>query len=421
MAGQPGKKVKQDISTFLTTSKNLQQPGQGEQLKNAYSDITKNVTQAKDTAGQQAQTKTADVATKTSKDTLAAGTKVDQTSYTQPTVKAYTAPLTSNASNNASQVGGMESFLNYAPPSSSQAATDTTNATVDLNKQVAAGKEAIATAGTAAMEAGDKYLSPLEKMLNEANGRITDDAGNIIGSNKSIGLVAAPSTTETLAANRQAALAQQDPNSNIDALRMLLGYNYDPRTAALSSQVYQGDIAGIRGQAKADVAQSAQAEAGRQRSVEDYLKETGDAKTRVGTARTELGTNVDKFLKEAGDTLDKTQKSEQGRIDKASGAAKGAEASRAQGVLNTGGGLITTSLDSSRVAAQNGDKAGFEKGISDAKKMLAKLTQLGASADQIAALTRQLQSMEELRGAIGRSTNLGFSPIGGDTATTLTF
>jgi hypothetical protein len=202
---------------------------------------------------------------------------------------------------------------------------------------------------------------------------------------------------------------------------MLLGYNYDPRTAALSSQVYQGDIAGIRGQAKADVAQSAQAEAGRQRSVEDYLKETGDAKTRVGTARTELGTNVDKFLKEAGDTLDKTQKSEQGRIDKASGAAKGAEASRAQGVLNTGGGLITTSLDSSRVAAQNGDKAGFEKGISDAKKMLAKLTQLGASADQIAALTRQLQSMEELRGAIGRSTNLGFSPIGGDTATTLTF
>jgi hypothetical protein len=188
-------------------------------------------------------------------------------------------------------------------------AYDTSKEIADVSNQAQAAKAAANAAQIANYTGANKVYDPLSQFLTDAESgkRLTyDEGGNVVGSQRgNIGQVGELGLNEIEAQARQADLASQKTTSNVDALSQLLGWNYDPNTAALDSQVYQGDIAGIRGQAAQDVQAGKSAEKGRTSAVEDYLTNLTQGKKNVGEVKTSKLEETDKATKTANEAIDR--------------------------------------------------------------------------------------------------------------------
>lgn len=155
-----------------------------------------------------------------------------------------------------------------------QANQAATQATADIAKQQQE-KTAAAEATQAKIEKGQSDF------LKGLQGLVSADTHNL-------GQTTQPSALESQAAGVQDVLAQPS-TSNVAALKALLGTSYDPRLAALESGIYEGSLSGLRGEAAAGREDLAQAERGRQQSLEGYLTGRQRAGERLAGAQGKIG------------------------------------------------------------------------------------------------------------------------------------
>lgn len=386
MAATPGKKVKQGIETYLQTSQNLQQ-AKDQPLTDPMANIAKNVTTQTQQAGQQAQKARDKVAEKTEPGKLGEIVKVDQAAYAPPTQqqpKSFglqgSQPQTSVQGAVNTQLGqGLQGFFNL-PDAYSSAVTARGN---EVSGQAADLRATAGTQANAIQAAKEGELAGIEKALQEGTGRITDTQGDIIGSNVSLGQVAPQSTLETDALTQQAALAAQDPRSNIDALASLFGINYDPRLAGLSSQVYGKDIAQVRGEAAQRMEEQQAAEKGRTSALERYLGQLKTGQENVGKARETLGKNIETFKNDAEKQI-KDIESKAGV-----GASQDARFAR-RDIINKGVELAGVAKDVGYAAMRSGDTKALSQALSDLKGLKETLDKLGLPSAQLDSTIAEL-------------------------------
>lgn len=294
MASYGKKPPKQDVSTFLQTAENLQESKKAP-LSNLSSTVAQGVTGATQKASQQATQETGKIAAATGKDALGKPFTVNQSAYTAPSAATYApAPVsTTTAPTTTQQLATNLSSATYDP----------SQALADVSNQAQQARSAVEATRSESRKEAEGRFDPLSQYLTEAEKgkRVTyDAAGNIVGSERgTVGQVGALGTNEAAAQQLQENLAAQDRRSNVDALSALLGWGYDPDTAALDSQVYQGDVAKLRGQATEDTLQGKFAEKSRTASVEDYLKSLTEGKKSVGEAKTGRLEEIDETAKKA--------------------------------------------------------------------------------------------------------------------------
>lgn len=296
MAATPGKKIKQNVTTFEQTAQNLQSQAKADPLTNVLGGVSKNVTAATQKAAEGATQQAKTVAEGSGKDALGKAFTVNQAAYTPQKVTAPTVTPVATAQLPAGKPTTIET-LSELPTAYT---VDTTPGKADISNQVQTAKTGLSSQAATDYGTLSSAMDPITKMLQQQGQQTTDSEGNVIGSTAGVGQVAKQSDLETQAQMRDEALAAQRQNSNLDALALLLGVNYDPRTAALNSQIYGGQVAGLRGEAAARAEQQRVAEGARTSGLEQWLAETERGQQRVGDYTTAQQKEIDRLVEAGG-------------------------------------------------------------------------------------------------------------------------
>jgi hypothetical protein len=301
MAALPGKKIRQNVTTFENTATNLGAQAKADPLTNVLGGVSSNVTKSTQQAAAGANQQEKNVAQGSGQDALGKAFTVNQSAYQPQAVKAPTvAPIAQPAAPSIAKPVTIET-LSALP---TEYNVDTTPGKASISQQVQDNKTALSSQGATDYGTLSNAMDPITKSLQQQGQQTTDKDGNIIGSTRGVGQVGQYSDLETQAQMRDQALATQRQNSNIDALAMLLGVNYDPRTAALNSQIYGGQVAGLRGEANARNEMQKSAEGARTTGIENWLAETERGQQRVGNYTDSQRKTIDDLITSGGTSLD---------------------------------------------------------------------------------------------------------------------
>lgn len=140
----------------------------------------------------------------------------------------------------------------------------------------------------------------------------TDVHGQLdtLGKTKSLGEIGTKSALENQSSDFNRALDQTPSNSNVGILGQMF-QNYDPRLAAIDSNVYQGNINDLRGQAGVINKESDQA-----------LSNKAAALSKFGTTLTEGNKNVDTFANDTNAAMDRGYTAQNDALDSTEAAAQ---------------------------------------------------------------------------------------------------
>jgi len=315
---QPTTKTKKAPETqfadTLQTTENLKQ--QASPLTNALAPVNTSVKTATQQAGQQATNATTAVNTAYDKPAVGAKIIVNQSAYaTTPQQNAAstaaTPTLAAKPVDIASALGiDLTGKANQEAVLALQNQKLGTSADADIAQlsQQAADE-------AAARDVQVKNLTDTLTQKQLGQGYDTTAEGGSLA-NANIGELGQLNALEQEAIARQAAIANGAPTSNYDALSAALGGSFDPRLAAMESQIYNTDLQKMKGQAQADYAQQEQANAQRTGAIGNYKKSLESALTNTQDVATEKQKEADLLLKNANQAAKDTAQAKVAAIDK---------------------------------------------------------------------------------------------------------
>jgi hypothetical protein len=389
MAALPGKKIKQNVTTFENTAANLSGQAKSDPLTNVLGGVSSNVTKSTQQAAAGANQQEKNVAQGSGQDALGKAFTVNPSAYQPQAVKTPTiAPISQPAAPSIAKPVTIET-LSALP---TEYNVDTTPGKAAISHQVQDNKTALSSQGATDYGTLSNAMDPITKFLQQQGQQTTDQDGNVIGSTRGVGQVGQYSDLETQAQMRDQALATQRQNSNIDALAMLLGVNYDPRTAALNSQIYGGQVAGLRGEANARNEMQKAAEGSRTTGIENWLAETERGQQRVGNYTDNQRKTIDDLITAGGTSLDASGEAALTELEQNATKVKGQAKKDTQNQVATGLSQLvdaeqitpydTAAMDklmNTRIVGQNKQQADV---INDFKKVQNKLTRMVELADK---------------------------------------